>query len=345
MTNNCARKCLTAILAAALLAAGCGKGDSSSPVTTVGELGAALAESAEVTTYRISMWAAQTIELPFAGIDSAAEIDEQAPLMVAEVIPDRQHHVLDLSSLLGQASGEDFDIKFEIWSSDERLVIDTRDYQQLLDLAPDIQLGPFEPGISFVDLTELGASSPELLAAVAGSSVPDLKELAEKLPAALIDVEQTDSDPLTYTGTITFFDLTLAQGQDADTAARGAAAGLALNSSMDGNALAEFYIDFYRSTEAEVTIELDDRGLLRVLSTRVDLSDLYSELFEVEGLLPDVTDSELQEAREDVKDAVHILETRALFEADDDLEVPLPPATTDDRTELWAELLGNAGFG
>ncbi len=338
-------KRLVVLFAAVLLVAGCGKGDAESSVTTVGELGAALAETAEVSTYRVSLSTAQTIRLPFGAVETTAEIDEQAPTMVGEVSSARQHFVMDLGALLGPILGEELDLQLEMWIDDERLVIDTRSYQQLLDGNPDAQLGPFEPGISYVDLADLEAEGPEMLAAFGGSALPDLRELAEKLPAALISVERTSLDPTTFVGTITFTDLSEAQGQDIEVISRSAAAGIALNSAMTVDALTKFYIDFYDSTEVEVTIELDGRGLLHVLTTRADLSNLYSAMFETEGLIPEITESERQEALDEVAGAVHTIETRAVYEADSDLEVPLPPATTDDRTDLWHEFFVNSGFG
>ena len=332
------------LFAAVLLVAACGKGDAESSVTTVGGLGSALAETAEVSTYRVSLSTAQTIRLPFGAVETTAEIDEQEPTIVGEVSPDRQHFVMDLGALLGPIAGDELDLELEMWIDDERLVIDTSSYQQLLDENGDAQLGPFEPGISYVDLTDLEAEGPEILAAFGGSSLPDLRELAEKLPAALIGVEQTSLDPPTFVGTITFTDLTEAQGQDIGVISRSAAAGLALNSSMTVDALTKFYVDFYDSTEVEVTIELDGRGLLHVLSVRADFSNLYSAMFETEGLIPEITESERQEALDEVAAAVHILETRTVYEVDSDLEVPLPPATTDDRTDLWREFFANAGF-
>ena len=335
---------MVVLFVAVLLVAGCGKGDAESSVTTVGGLGSALAETAEVSTYRVSLTTAQTIRLPFGAVETTAEIDEQEPTIVGEVSPDRQHFVMNLGALLGPRFGEELDLQLEMWIDDERLVIDTRGFQELLAGNPDAQLGPFEPGISFVDLTDLDVEGPEILTAFGGSALPDLKELAEKLPTALISVERTSLDPTTFVGTITFTDLTEAQGQDIEVISRSAAAGLALNSLMTVDALTKFYIDFYDSTEVEVTIELDERGLLHVLSTRADLSNLYSTMFETEGLIPEITENERQEALDEVAGAVHTIETRTVYEADSDLEVPLPPATTDDRTDLWREFFVNAGF-
>ena len=337
------RNRLIALSAVALLATGCG--ESGSTVTTTGELGAALSQSAEVSSFRVSLSTAQTLKIPAAGIDATTEIDEQAPTAVGEVSGDRSHFVMDLGPLLGAIAGEELDIGFEMWINDERLVIDTRDYQQLLEQNPDAQFGPFDPGIFYVDLTDFEADSNEVLAAIGGSAAPDLKELAEKLPTALTSIEQTSSDPETFTGTISYADLLEVQGSDVDALASGAAAGVALNFPMSVDALTELYLDFYRATEVEVVIELDERGLLRVLSTRADLSGLYSLLFDKQDLLPGMTESERQEALAEVEGVVHTLETRSVYEVDDDLEVPLPPATTDDRTDQWRELLTGGGGG
>ena len=126
------RNWLVVLFAAVLLAAGCGKGDAESSVTTVGGLGSALAETAEVSSYRVSLSAAQTISLPF-GAAETTEIDEQEPTIVGEVSPDRQHFVMDLGALLAPVVGDELDLELEMWIDDERLVIDTRGFQELLD--------------------------------------------------------------------------------------------------------------------------------------------------------------------------------------------------------------------
>lgn len=331
-------------LAALLLASSCGNGTEDSTVTTAGVLGAALAETAEATTYRVSLSAAQTLKLPVAGIDTATEINEQEPLMVGEVSEDHQHFVMNLGPLLEPMLGEDLDIVIEMWVKDERLILDTQDYQQLKDQNPGAQFGPFEPGIFYVDLTDIETNNPEILAAIVGYAAPDLVELAQKLPAALIRVEQTSSDPVTFGGAITYADLLKAQGGNVETLSRSAAAGIALNSPMSVDALTELYVGFYESTEVDVVIELEDRGLLHILSTRADLSGIYSAVLLNEDLLPEMTSSERQEALEGVEGAVHILETLSTYEVDDDLEVPLPPIATEDRTQQWSEYLIGAGF-
>ena len=339
------KKWLVVLAVSVLLVAGCGKQESLSTVDVSGGLGAALAQTSEVTTYRISSWTAQTIELPYLGVSSVSEIEDQEPTIVAEISPDRQHHVIDLSGLLGVLGGGAFNIKLEVWSDDERVVIDSRDYQLLMDLISDTPPGPLVPGVSFVDLRELGAESSEVLNALADSPAPALGELAGKLNSALAEAEQTSSDPPTYVGTTTFSELAEAQGQDLAAIARGAAAGLASTLPVDIDILSEFFVEYYDSTEVEVVIELDEGGLLHVLSTRADMSNLYGELLEFEAWSAELLESERREALEWADGAVQILETRTVYEADSDLEVPLPPDTADDRTDLWREFLSGAGSG
>ena len=91
--------------------------------------------------------------------------------------------------------------------------------------------------------------------------------------------------------------------------------------------------------------EIDDQGLLRVLSTREDFSGLFGMLLDAEGLFPEMTDQERQEARAELAGAVYIVETHSVYETDPDLEVPLPPETTEDRTAQWRDFLVTTGFG
>lgn len=91
-------------------------------------------------------------------------------------------------------------------------------------------------------------------------------------------------------------------------------------------------------------IELDDQGLLSVLSTRDYLSGVFTAVLESESLVAGATDQEMREAQEALEGAEFILETRSVYETDLELEVPLPPAATEDRTDEWREFLINAGF-
>ena len=341
------RHWVAALATAGLLVSGCG-GSEESSVTTIGVLSAALADTAEASTFRETLYTGITMKLPSVGYESTFDIDEERPLLVGEVSPEREHLVVDvgvfLEALLGDFAGVD-DFGFEMWIDDELVVMDTSSYGKLVNDAPEIDLGPLAPGVFSIDLVALGADSPELLEALVGSSTPDLSELALSLPAALREIEQTSTNPQIFVGTAFFADLLEAQGAVLEDEARAAASGIALTQGVSVDALTDFYVDFYQSVEAEVVIELDERGLLRVFSTRADLSGLFSQMFEREGLLPPTTEQQRQEARESFKDAEMILETRAVYEAGIDLEVSQVPEATEDRTEEWREFLINSGFG
>ena len=339
------RSRVVALAVVALFAWGCGGGSEESSVTTIGVLSAALADTAEASTYRVSQYSAQTVRFPAMGYETVTEFDEQLPAIVGEVSRDRQHFALDMEGLLGPLVGGAPDIGIGIWVDSDRIVVDSSDFQHLKNVNPNAQFGPFEPGISFVDLNTLQAESPDLLAAIIGSSVPDLSEMALSLPAALNTIEQTSTDPQIFVGTATYADLMEAQGVDLAIQARSSAAGVGLNSPVSVDALTDLYIEFFRGLEADVLIELDERGLLRVFEVGSDLSGIYDGIFEDDSLFPGMTEQERREADAGLKGAELILRTRSVYEADIDLEVSQPPEATEDRTEVWREFLNNSGFG
>lgn len=342
------RKRVATLVAVALLASGCGSGSGDLSMTTIGVLSAALADTAEASTYRMAMYSGTKIKLPAVGFDSTTEIDEQNPLLVGEVTRERQHFTLDLGSFL-ESLDEDIDdigdIEVEIWIDDERMVMDTTGYQQLADAAPEVNLGPIAPGVFSIDLVATGADGFQLLPPLVGSPTQDLSELALSLPSALKEIEQTSSNPQIFVGTTTYADLLAAQGTEIADVARSGAAGSALYETMSVDSLTDFYIDLYENLEAVVVIELDESGLLRVFSTRVDMSDFFSKMLESDYLHSGITEQERREAGDSFKDAELVLEFRFVYEADIDLEVPPPPITTEDRTDEWREFLINAGFG
>ncbi len=341
------RNRLAALAVVALLASGCG-GSGDSSVTTIGVLSAALADTAEASTYRVTAYSGITMKLPAVGFDSSTDIDEQFPLLVGEVSRERQHFIIDLGPTLEGLVGDldEFgDIELEMWVDDERLVMDTSGYQQLQDAAPEADFGPFAPGVFSIDSVAIGAESPQLQTALVGSSTPDLGELAVSLPSALSEIEQTSTNPQIFVGTTSYADLLVAQGSELTDIARTQAAGAALNQTVSIDSLTDFYVDFFERLEAEVVIELDERGLLHVLSYRVDMSDLFSTMFENEDLIPEFSEQERREAEESFKGAVMVLEFRLVYESDITLEVPPPPAATEDRTDELREFLTNAGFG
>ena len=335
---------LAALAAAALLAAGCGEGADDTNVVTTSAVGAVLAAAVEAPVYRVSTSGTQMLKLPSMGPGSQNEMDIPVPTVVATISPERQHVVMRVALLSVPQNGGGDAIEFEIWSDGERLVMDTRGYQRLLDDRPGIELGPLEPGLFFVDKASMGSSDPELLSALAGPSAQSLEDLAENLPAALNTIDQMSENPVTYVGSTTVARLIDAQGGDVAVAVRSTAAAMSLLLAVSVGELTELLVEAYGAAPAEVVIELDDQGRLSVLSTRQDLSGVFTALSEAENFLVEMTDQERQEETEALEDAEFILETRAVYEVDTDLEVPLPPATTEDRTDEWREFLISAGF-
>ena len=335
---------LAALAAAALLAAGCGEAADDANVVTTSAVGAVLAAAVEAPVYRVTTSATETLKLPSMGVDPGNEMDNLVLTVVSTISPDRQHFVIRVQLPSGSQIGGDDDIETEVWSDSERVVMDTRDYQRLLDVGPGIELGPLEPGLFSVDTASIGSSNAELLGALVGTPTPSLEDLAENLPAALNTIDQTSENPRTYVGSTTVARLLGAQGADVAGAARSAAAGMSLLLAVSVDELSELLVEVYDAAPAEVVIELDDQGRLSDLSTRQDLSGTFSALSEAEGLFSEMTDQERQEEAEALEDAELILETRSVYEADPELEVPLPPATTEDRTDEWREFLIGAGF-
>lgn len=338
---NWFRRSLAVVAAVALVASGCGGGDDDSSVTTIGLLSAALADTAEASSYRVSLSAGMRWSI--AGEEFSAGIDEDNPAFVCEVTSEREYCKFDMStffeSLIGFSPPDWDDFRFEMWFDPEQIVVDTTGFQPLADEDPDIDLGLFAPGVFFVDLTALEADSSDLMDAVAGSSTPDLREMAASLPAALITIEQTSTDPPVFVGTTTSARLIEALGGDVEADARCEAATMGMASPEDIDELAELIVEFYETNTAEVVIELDERGLLSVLWTKQDYSGLFRDLVESENFGADVSKEERQEAVGVLGSAEIILATRVAYEADAALEVPMPPPTTDDRTEEWREFL------
>ena len=333
-----------ALVALSLLATGCGEGADDADVVTTNAVSAALVGTVEVPVYRVTTSATQLLTMPDMGTDADSQPAGVTPTVVATVAHDRQHLVVTIAAAPGfEIAGGD-SIEFEMWSDSERLVMDTRSYQRVVDAAPGLDLGPIQPGIFFVDLAAIGSSHPELLDALTGVSLASLTDLAENLPAALDTIEQTSEDPPIFVGSTTVASLYRAQGADIADVIRSTVAGMSLVASVNIDELTDLLAEAFGTAVAEVVIELDDQGLLSVLSTREDLSGVFSAIVAAESLDPEATDQDRREATEALEGAEFILETRSVYETDVELEVPLPPAATEDRTDEWREFLINAGF-
>lgn len=311
-------------------------------VAAVGLENAFLA-TADASAYRITQSIGQTMSSPALGLDTDLPLDEGNPTVVGEVTPDASHLRVDLSAALGPMLGDDAPpVGLEIWSGPDRMVLDTRDYAALAELNPGVDLGPFEPGVSFVDLEAVRDERPDLLAALMGQGLADPGELADRLPEALEGVDQSGRS---FTGTASYADLLGATGSDPDVIARSAAAGVALNLNIDPDVVTDFYVEYYGATNVDITVDVGRDGTVRSLHYEVDLSGLFPAIIDHgDELGLDIAAEQLDEARDAFAETVWTLETIIRFEVVDDLQMAPAPATTDDRTPEWLAFLRDGGF-
>lgn len=331
------------VLTLGLLATACGGSDSSEQVNAGAAVSAAFDQTAEAASYVLTQSNAQTLRAEPLGIDVDTEIDPARPTVVGEFDGTSSHVVLDMGPVFGPLLGEDLDIVMEFWTDADRLVIDTQDFEQIMQAGA--ALGPMAPGVAFVDLSSAGADDEAFVAAVAGTGLPDLEQLARDLPAALQDVEQISTDPTIYRGTLSQAEMVEAMGGDIDDVARSIAAGLALNMAVEVDDLTAFYVDFYRTVPTDVTIELDTDGRVSTITSSADLSNVYTALFADDSPLDlGLSATELAQGRDAFEGTIWTIETRVTFELAEDLVVETAPATDDDRTEEWRQFLVQSGL-
>ncbi len=335
---------LTAFVLAAGLA-GCGtSGDDSGEGEgdQAVDLSGAFAEASTATSYRVTSYSAQTLSSPLLGVDTRTEIDEDRPASESEVTPEASHTTVDISAVLGPMAGDAPSISLELWATPDRLVLDTRDYAAVQEINPAVDLGPFEPGVSYVDLAAVKEDSPDLEAAILGQGLPDLQEIAQEIPEILDDVQQEGD---IVTGSTTYTALLTALGGDADNTARSVAGGIAQNLGVDVDALTALYLDFYDSAPTEVRLGLDDEGSVSDIRYTVDLSDVFERVYADPELFDEPpTGDRLAELRGLARDTEWTATTLVDYEIDDDLKVEAPPETDDDRTQDWLRFLEQSGF-
>jgi hypothetical protein len=316
--------------------------DGGQQVAAVG-LENALLATADASGYRITQSVGQTISSPALGLDTDLPLDEENPTVVGEFTPDASHVRLDLSAVLEPVLGNDVPpVGVEIWSGPDRMVLDTRDYAAIAELNPGADLGPFEPGVSFVDLEAVRDERSDLLAALVGQGLADPGELANRLPKALAGVEHRGRS---FTGTASYVDLLEAMGSDPDVVVRSAASGAALSLDIDPDVLTAFYGEYYAATNVEITVDVGTDGTVRSLHYGVDLSGLFPAIVDHgDDLGMDIPAEQVDEARDAFAETVWTLETLIRFEVVDDLQMVRAPATTDDRTAEWLAFLRDGGF-
>lgn len=332
-------------LACALVATACGGGGEGqaegADETTDEVFTIAFAQTGEVTAYRMEQATAQTVIIAPLGVDTNQTLDPSSPQFVVEVTPEGQHIVADLGSFF-EGLGQDVDLVLEGWQDGDRLVLDTTGFADIPGAS--VAGTPFEPGIGFVDLRAVADRNTLLLAAI-GNAPPDLGSMTAKLPAAIRSVERVSESPTAFAGTITFAEMTEALGGDIEINARSVASGLALSVGVNVDELTQLYVDFYRATDADITITLSDEGLVQVIEVDADLSGVWDLIFADDSPFADeLSDAERSEARDLFSDVVFDLRTRIEFFPDADLVLPAAPATDEDRTEVWIEFLETSGF-
>ena len=334
MTTTRGRLAAGLLLSLSLLATGCGSTDVARDEVA---LDGVFAAAGEATSYTIFSFTAQELSSSLLGVDTETEIDEDRPAMVAEVTPDLSHFTADLTDVIAPG-GNGPEVGFEMWVTPDRITLDSREYAVLKETNPAAELGPFEPGISYLDLDAVGEERPEVAELILGQGVTDLATMSADV---LADVEREGS---TITGTASYADIMGAFGTDIEQLARGLAGGLALNLGIDVDELTGVYVDFYSETVTDVTIELDDEDRLSSLEYNADLSDLYTRIFDTPALFdPQPSEAELAEAQELAADTVWEVTTLQRFDIDPDLEIAPVPATDDDRTDEWLTFIDNSG--
>lgn len=304
----------------------------------------ALLATAEASGYRITQSIGQMISFSAIGLDTELPIDEEDPTVVGEVTPEANHYRVDLSTVFRPLLGDDApSLGFEIWTGPDRMVIDTREYSAITEHNPRADLGPLEPGVSFVDLEAVRGESPDLLAALVGQGgLADPRQLADRLPEALDGVKRSGRS---FTGTASYADLLEAMGSDPDVIARSAAAGAALNLDVDTDVVTNLYLDYFAATDVDITVDVGTDVTVRSLHYDVDLSDLFPAMVDHgDELGLDIPTDDLEEVRDVFDEAEWTVEVLARFEVADDLQVEPAPATTDDRTEEWLAFLRHGGF-
>jgi|GEM_PF-1551555 len=352
---------LLSFAALGLVAASCGSTETSPDATALPEiaefdasLAAALNNSEDVGALRITSYQAQTLRIEALGVDTVSELDFDNPTTVLESDGvGSAYLVFDLTSQFAAMSAaspavDDLGrIELAMWSTPDLVVIDTTAYSSIEEANPG-QLGVFSPAVFSVDLRRVGdAAGADLATLLVGSSVPDLGRIAagllDKLDAPTAQGESGD----VFVGTMTFGELLEIQGTSSGDAAATAAAGIAAGLGLNGQTLADFYADFYDTTELDVEVTIGDGDVLESLSYSADLSGLYDEIGDVILDSPNfsgASKSEENEMRDAFADAEFMLDAELVFEPDDSIVVEVPTGDLEDRTDEMVSFFEQSGI-
>ncbi len=292
--------------------------------------------------YRVSNATGQVMRLDVLDVDTQQPLDPMRPTAVVETAADGSTHVfIDLGPVLGPlfsgrpAAAAAIDATHvEMWQNGDRLVIDATGYQPIADLNPTADLGLFTPGVGEVDLSAVDPGRRGgVVAALIGTSVPDPVALARVLPDALDAVTEDPADPGRFVATTTYGRLIEAMGGDLDLMSRSSAAPVASSIGVGVEELAGFYLRFFESTEVDVEIRIDDKGVLESVQWTADLSGIFAAMFSPDsGIDLDSSDEELAAAAEMFASAQWEMTGRATFELDPSIVVTSPTVPMGDRT-------------
>lgn len=288
---------------------------------------------------------------PGLGIAIDSPIDPDRPTLRGVVAGGASHYVQDLGLLFDGLAGagqpavqEAVDAAvLEMWTSPDRLVMDTSGYQPLADLDPTYDFGPFAPGVWFVDLAtfvELGRE--EIVGFIIGNGAGDPSGLASRIGDVLRDVDRTAED--TLTGTTTYGEFLAATGQNVETVSRGIAGGLALNLRVDVDVLTGVLVQIYAATPVSVTVVTTETGELRGIRTLADFSDIFTQMFADETLAAQLSAGEAAQVERLFAETDYTIETVTAYEIDPALTVPPAPESTDDRTDQVVAFLKQSGL-
>lgn len=281
------------------------------------------------------------------GTSFAIEPNLDQPMLTQETdAAGERHTIVDATTLtqsfgpLGTA-GSDQDTptpRAEAWNSDDELVAEVTGIPDQADetgASTDPARQLLAPGRFKVDLTrvgsEAGSETGDRLLAAMGQSMIDPNELMVQLGATLDRATPVPGELNKQQVTTTLGELAASSGTDP---LDNPMLDEALGSDEQARADASEMIDVVKSIPVTMTFATDTKGRLTELTTDIELSNVAQA---IGGMDP---------KNQSAQDAVGVAESMELsmsyplaIEYDDSIDVVVPTGVTDDRTDLFIEVL------
>ena len=308
------------------------------------DVGALFAKTSAADSHLITASTATSQIMPVLGVSTVQELDLDRPTTTSIVTPEGTHTSIDLA-LLAPALLEHFEpgeVTIEMWQSGTEVVTDTSSYERIVALNPAADLGAFRPGVFSLNFAGHDDVSAEDMAKLVGADTVDLDKLSRDLPNALDNLEVASTNPTTITGTVMYSDLIAAHGNDPEVAARSAAAGVATATGLDPILLGDAYLSAYDSTQATVSLQISDDGYLEAVTSFADLSSVFESVIE-SGVFDDLGAQGIL-LKTAFTGGVLSIEIHSQFVVLDDLEMPIAPNPTEDRTDEFIKMMTDAGL-